>query len=289
MQFNVAAELNKARAEIPDLRSRTDILCTEDLGSFVNKVSNYFTNKFQDITKAFTTSENRLKSVKKKDLSEQGKQVLKLRKDIKTIIETVKMADVAHKNVGAILGMKTDLLTMSKELRDATILLDAKLLKSVDTVDTLVSKVLADKEYRRSVKPTKTYNELDDLNDTLSKTISMLIDPNGTNDIVKIEKILPNLNSLKDINENLNEANSLLTYKNVKTLEDMISKLNSKVNDLYDVFVSDDIEISKKTITDLAYTVESLAELVTTSISVFYLVNQADSMLLNTVKVIKMK
>lgn len=287
MQFNVAAELYKAKNEIPDLRSRADMLCTEDMGSFVNNVSNYFTTKFSDVIKSFTTTENRLKSVKKRDLSEQAKTVLKLKKDIKYILDNVKMADVANKNVGSILGLKTDLLTLSDKLKDSTLELNKDLLKHVDTVDTLVSKVLADDEYRRSVKPIRTYVEIEKIENNMSKVIAELIDPNGTKDIVKISEVLPNLNSLQIINENLNEANSLLTYKNIKDLEKMINKLNSKVNDLYDLLVDEDIIISKNVISDLGYTVESLAELITTSVSIFYLVNQADSMLINIVKVIK--
>jgi len=287
MQFNVAAELYKAKNEIPDLRSRADMLCTEDMGSFVNNVSNYFTTKFSDVIKSFTTTENRLKSVKKRDLSEQAKTVLKLKKDIKYILDNVKMADVANKNVGSILGLKTDLLTLSDKLKDSTLELNKDLLKHVDTVDTLVSKVLADDEYRRSVKPIRTYVEIEKIENNMSKVIAELIDPNGTKDIVKISEVLPNLNSLQIINENLNEANSLLTYKNIKDLEKMINKLNSKVNDLYDLLVDEDIIISKNIISDLGYTVESLAELITTSVSIFYLVNQADSMLINIVKVIK--
>jgi len=287
MQFNVAAELYKAKNEIPDLRSRADMLCTEDMGSFVNNVSNYFTTKFSDVIKSFTTTENRLKSVKKRDLSEQAKTVLKLKKDIKYILDNIKMADVANKNVGSILGLKTDLLTLSDKLKDSTLELNKDLLKHVDTVDTLVSKVLADDEYRRSVKPIRTYVEIEKIENNMSKVIAELIDPNGTKDIVKISEVLPNLNSLQIINENLNEANSLLTYKNIKDLEKMINKLNSKVNDLYDLLVDEDIIISKNIISDLGYTVESLAELITTSVSIFYLVNQADSMLINIVKVIK--
>ena len=290
MNDNLHKELNIALIAIPKLAERTAMLCTEDAGSFVSGISSYVTEKIKDISTSFSINSDRLGSVDKKDLSEQAKELVNLKKDIISILKDVKFQDIDMRETPITLGLKVDLLTMVNKIDGVIKVIATDLEESIDEIDTVVSNMLANADYRKRLKPGKKFTKLYTTIATMDSLIEDVIDPNGTKDRLAIGKVIPNLNSLNTVYERLRVQNNLFTYKDIKSIKNRVSVLNQKVDSLYQLFSEDEneLKVSKESITELAWALESLAEYVTKSITVFYLLNQANSMCVNVVKIIKM-
>jgi hypothetical protein len=290
MNVNLYKELNTTLGAIPKLAERTEFLCTEDAGSFVNGISNYVTEKIKDISTSFSINASRLDKVDKKDLSEQAKELMDLKKDIAAIIKDVKFQNVDKRETPVTLGLKIDLLSLVNKIDPVIKTMSTDIIGTIDEVDTIVSNMLANADYRKRLKPGKKFSELYTTIGKMDSLMEDAIDPNGTIDRLSIGKVLPNLNSLNTIYDRLKEQNNLFTYKDIKTIKNGVSVLNEKVDSLYQLFSEDEdsLKVSKESITELAYALEALAEYVTKSITVFYLLNQANSIAVNAVKIIKM-
>lgn len=290
MTENVLKEYRLAIESLPNLKQRVDMLesSNENLGAVFNSVSGFITSQFTAIYNTFSNNSSRLEKVNKKDLSEQAKDLIKTKKDIAKIISSKEMATLHNIEVPVPLGMKVDMLTASSYLNTATTRISKKILVYIYEVDTLVSKMLADADYRKKLKPGKMFFEIrSDSNDNLDN-IKAIIDENGVKDRMTLDNLLPNLNSLNSILANLNSANNTLTYSKVKKIAESINELSSKINDLYEYYIDNkDLGITKSSISELAYGVENLADYTTSSITVFYLVNQLNSSFVNMIKLIK--
>lgn len=290
MNDNLGKELQIAMGSIPKLTERTEMLCTEDAGSFVSGISSYVTEKIKDISTSFSINSDRLGKVSKKDLSEQAKELSDLKKDIASILKDVKFQTVDMRETPVTLGLKVDLLTMVNKIDGVIKTISEDLDGSIDEIDTIVSNMLANADYRKRLKPGKKFDKMRTTVHQIDEVVEELIDPNGTKDRLAIGKVIPNLNSLNTIHERLRTQNNLFTFKDIKSIKDRVSVLNQKVDSLYTLFSEDEneLKVSKESITELAWALESLAEYVTKSITVFYLLNQANSMTVNAVKIIKM-
>ena len=290
MTENVLKEYALAIESLPNLKERVDMLesSNESMGAVFNSVSGFITSQFTAISSIFNSNSSRLENVNKKDLSEQAKDLMKTKKDISKIMSTVKMVDIHTIETPVPLGMQTDMLTASAILKASSERIAKSIFTYIDEVDTLVSKMLADGEYRKKLKPGKTFDSIQNDSYENLNDIRTVINENGVNDRMKIDDILPNLNSLDSIMNNLDKANKVLTYSKIKELKESLDKLSSKINDLYEYYVdNEDLEITKSSIKELAHGIENLADYTTSSITVFYLVNQLNSSFINMIKLIK--
>lgn len=287
MKMNIAKEYVNSLEEIQYLSTRADILSNESISDIVSKISKYFANSFNGIINSFITSNNKLNSVSKRDLSVQAKDILDLTNDIKYIVKNVKMKDVASKEIGAILGLNMNLYDLSNELKIRSTNINSKLLVALDELDTIVSKLLVDNDYRIQRKPINVSVDIVTDHNYNDELIAKAINPSSVDDLIRVDKLLPNISSLPIIQDNLIKSNNEFTYKFIKNISSIISTLVKKMNMLYDRMDSEDIVVSKTMLKTLAYTVDDTAKYVTSSTHIFYLLQQTNTTLLNTVRGIK--
>ena len=161
MNDNLHVELNIALKAIPKLAERTELMCSnESVGSFVSGISGYVTEKIKDISTSFSINSDRLGKVDKKDLSEQAKELTNLKKDIISILKDVKFQDVDNRETPVTLGLKVDLLTMVNKIDAVIKTIATDLEESIDEIDTVVSNMLANADYRKRLKPGKKFEKL---------------------------------------------------------------------------------------------------------------------------------
>lgn len=290
MTENVLKEYALAIESLPNLKERVDMLesSNESMGAVFNSVSGFITSKFTAISKIFTNNSSRLESIDKKDLSEQAKDLIKTKADISKIISNKKMVTLRNVEVPVPLGMNVDMLVASSYLKSASARISKSIFVYMDEVDTLVSKMLADPEYRKKLKPGKLFSEISADSSKNLYDISSVIDKEGIKDRMTLDNLLPNLNSLNPILTNLDNANKILTYGMIKKIKTSLDTLSAKIDELY-VYYSEneELNITKAAISELAYGIENLADYTTSSITVFYLVNQLNSSFVNMIKLIK--
>lgn len=269
---NIKRELDTVLADIPNLTFRAGSLATEDFGMYVSKVSSFFTDKVKVVSEIFSKNESRLNLVDKKAMSVQLKDNLDMAKDAKTIVSKVKYDEIKNIETPVILGIKVNYIEVVNSMKPIIKLIDSKLISTLDQVDTNISKMISDNDYRKGFKNITTIPKD---SDAMLKFVGDIIDPNGTLDRLPIKLVIPNITSLTLLTDTLIELDKAYSYEKVMKVKELVKKLSSKADTLYEVLQDEDLDpISKSSIQKIAIELEESAKLVTNSISVFYVLKQ---------------
>lgn len=274
---NLNKEVQSILTTIPNLGYRSEALATEDMGLYIKKVGNFFTSRLAEIQDLFSVSSNRLSKVDKKDISEQMKTILKLQTQFAAMQSKVDYSTVRNVETPVMLGQRLNVLDIVTKLNSIITEINKHLLQDIDNVDTIVSKMIADAQHRKTIHITNKFEDIGNRSSAVAEVIDAAIDPNGTLDRMPIGQVIPNIASIKDILEGLKELNGMFTYKQILLVKKAVIKLSDKVETLYDVLASDfdeTITVSKGSLNEVSYGLENLAKYVTNSVTIFYILNQ---------------
>ena len=285
-EVNVNKELHEVLATIPNLGYRSDALATEDMGVYINKIGDFFTNKIPKITSLLGISSERLGKIDKKDISEQVKSLLKAQKDYQGIKDTVDYATVRNVETPVMLGQQITMIDIVTKLKPLIDDIKTHLLKDIDSIDTVVSKMIGDIQHRKSAKIKNKFNDIDQRDQVIITAINEIINPSGTKDRLPIKDVTSNISSLGDLLTGLQELNLQYTYKEILLVKAAIKKLYDKTETLYEILTDTDLDVvSKGSLNELSYGLEYMAQYITSSITVFYILNQTTD---NTKAMIKL-
>lgn len=252
---------------------------SEDLSSFVKGIGNFFNNKLDILKGIFKPFGNvgkseAVKPVEFKDISEFVKVMSNERKTID------KAANASYGvyeglRIATVPGLTTNMIDATDKTIQMISIVNSVLDKKLDDLDTLISKVLGDENFRTSTRPivhdTTTVNTIN----TLHKTINTFISPKQVQDTCLLKDIYPNMRSIKDCFEKLISTASHGSLEQLESYNNRIGKIVEKINALVDETKKrPDLVISKVVLKELSLETEEVAELVTISMNVFFLFNQ---------------
>jgi len=273
MKKNIAVENYEIISQLPNIEERANMLATEDFGTYVKSISNFFTSKLGAVSEIFSSNKKRTKILDKSysefiiDMKKEGKHIPK-------IIKNKTYSDVKFIKVPVMLGTVKDLPVTIKQLESVMPIISDKLVTSLDNLDTFVAKVLGDKEFRKATRPFPPLEERKELKQ-LDDVISTLIDRNSMNDVKPIGDLLPNLSSLSDVHEGIIVIARGSSLKDMQAIEKQIKTISARVKELEDFLtVNNDTEISKAVVNELGSKLEVNAKLITSALSVLHILNQ---------------
>lgn len=283
---NLNAKMHQDIDTIPSVSEAVMALSHE--GIYEN-VATYIVNRIDSIKKYFIKSKDDMNNFNEKDMTVQAQDVQRLANDISKLDVYLDMRKLSQTEIPITLGLNTTLLDGSSSLLSVSDDIGKLAYKYFDNIDTIISKILADLDYRRKLTPIKEDATVNKLSDDIQKVIDKLIDPTGTYDRRSIDKLIPNVKSLETIQSNLITINKHVTYKLVESIKEKINNIATKVNRIYDILSNEenDAGISRSTLNELAWNLDNAANFATKVTTIFYLTNQFNSMLINTVKEVK--
>ena len=273
-------------SEYPDIDAMYGMLSKEGFGEYVNGIAGYFKNSISNFVGIFGSVETKLDLRDKKEYNGHVKTLLGIKKTINNVIKNGKMEAVGKYESPVILGLKVDLLTLITSLETGFNKLDKSLETELDELDLYVSNFLSSEDFRRSTRPFKSKSKAYELTNELEKVLSSAIDENGTKDRMKISKLLPNINSLETIIGKMLDVAKHAKVDRMDNVKERIRDIKVKTLAILDTYASKDNEISKQRLGEFSNKLDSVAKLVTVSMSIIYLFNQTVDMTKTVVKII---
>lgn len=272
---NIGQEHLALISKIPNLKERAEFLSTEDFDVFIKNIASFFTNKLSLISASFLSNAERNDTKLKNDYNVFIKEIIAMKKDIVSINENVSFIDIEKISIPIMLGMKTDLLKTATALKQATALISTELPKVMDACDVYISKVISDENTRTSTRPvihgaTSPYK----VHYELTRILDTIIDPHSLKDKKTIKELIPNLSSLEKIRALLIESAEDATLDKLDKLTVSAKRIAEKTDSFYEVITTTDIIISRPVINELSYALEETANIVTTAVTFWHILNQ---------------
>lgn len=274
MEKNIGKYIQDMNKLTPELKSRSNVMSTEELSSFFTGLSSFFTNKLPDLVKAFTNN-GQVNRTLTDDYNQFMKELIAMEPEVISVSTKVKYSDVSSMKIPVMIGMRSDLLTTCKLLAAANDNINKNLTTILDTTDKYVSSFLSSKDFKLSTDPffkeAKTFQEAMNIADILDK----LVDPNGTSDQFKVSQLVSNCSSIKTVYDELLRISKGNTVDKLNKINKEIATIADKVNTLYEQLSNNkDMEVSKEVIYKLSMVLEDTARYVTYTVSTYHIINQ---------------
>lgn len=291
MRTNVIVQHNLLMRKTIGASSILDKFSKEDDNSFISKITGFFIDKVTTLCNVFKSNEQRLAS--KYDTLKQRnvytEELLKLRKDVIEISNKYNFTDIKYLNVPTIVGLKGNLLDAVETLEKGFELINTQLFERIEELDIFLSKLISIEDSRINTRETIPNKDLINLNIKLDKILKDNFDSKKVLDVVKLEVVLPNLDSLKNVFERTINLESYTTSKAMLELQNSVSSITEKINILISSLEDeeDEYEISKAMLKKVTTDIEEAAKLVTNTTSYLHIYNQLQFVVKNIILVIK--
>lgn len=243
-------------------------LATEDFATFIRKVGDFFKSKLNSIKEIFNITANEKQSV-----NAIAASVTNLNSEMK---DTFKLSDNVSKKGGTffssvesiivptIPGINIDFLTLTKELSSKTDIIINDIKPLLSEIDTYLSKLVNDDDFRTSLTPGTLEKKTQTISDLLNTALTKIIDTKKVDDKTELKNLIPNLSSIKDISNNL--QNSVITkdIKLLSTIYDLNSSIANKMDNLITLLQKNPkLYISKVRLDELLSVLKYSSQLVT--------------------------
>lgn len=284
---NIAIENQGLIDTIPNLSERASMLVVSNNG-LITSVDTYFTSRLKNLSELFTVNKDRVDEIEVKDFNKHTKRLLDQKKDIKEIQEKLKFSTVAKMKVPVMVGLNKTIPEAIMILQPAIEIVQKQLAKRVNECDDYVAKMLADKDFKKSLKPFKIDNNFIKEVHTVRSALRELMDADAVIDRDTIDSLLPNLSSLDNIVSNLAVLGNHNTTKNLNDIQKVTKMTSGRVDALYIEFTENtEVAINEDKIHVLARYLELTGEFVTTSISLLRIVTGLTNLTTNVINRLK--
>ena len=290
MNTNIAKEIIE-REYKTDIKQRGVLLSNEsivnDIGVIGVGIKEYVRKEFLNIIDIFNYDRDRLHKLEAKEVIKEIKELVKLEPKVKRVLINVKYDKVAKIKLPVPVGMSCSMVEAMELLNKSVAIIDTELIKTIDNLDTIISKVIADEQYRVSNRPIINNGKTKELSDSLLDTINKIIVPSNMEDRKTYEELYPNINSLKMTYETLIDSSKINNSKTLRKIDKLTKNISDKVKTLYDL--SENIKtfkVSKPVITNLTTELEDCANFVANSVSIIHLNNQLAGSYTNTIELL---
>lgn len=289
MELNVLKDHNKYMSTIPDLAEKATMVATvEDMGVFINSISNFFTNRIEAAVNTFKGMGERLEIVDKKEYSVYIKNILKIQKEINHIIKVADLSKISKIQTPVTLGLKVDLLKLTMILKEKFTLIEHNLESSINETERVISFFISDHDYRISNRTNKYKVDIDNIIDELEIGLVEIIDEHSVIDRKPLEEVIPSISSLKIIVKNILDIGHMSDVKKLNSMKSSIKVIYEKIDTLLELIRSNEnMMVSKPRLHELGGRIEDIAKFITLATTYITLLNQTTDMLKNAVKLIE--
>lgn len=255
------------------LLSENIAMSTEGFGSFLGKVGSMFLNKLNMVKEALGLSTKQA-NVVSADFNSYITDLTKNRADLLWVVNNVSYIAIKDARVMAPVGLKVDLIKAVDELEDGIKLINDKMVDALDELDTVVSSVLNDVNYRTQSKPLKVNDDVIKITDRLYGVLNKITDTKKIEDTQLVKDLIPNISCLTKLYDEVLKYSEYTSVKVLQNINEMIDNIYIKTQALESEMSKDEYVISKTVLKKLAIDLESAAKMVTVVMSVFYIYNQ---------------
>lgn len=289
MELNVLKDHNKYMSTIPDLAEKATMVATvEDMGVFINSISNFFTNRIEAAVNTFKGMGERLEIVDKKEYSVYIKNILKMQKEINHIIKVADLSKISKIQTPVTLGLKVDLLKLTMILKEKFTLIEHNLESSINETERVISFFISDHDYRISNRANKYKVDIYNIIDELEIGLVEIIDEHSVIDRKPLEEVIPSISSLKIIVKNILDIGHMSDVKKLNSMKSSIKVIYEKIDTLLELIRSNEnMMVSKPRLHELGGRIEDIAKFITLATTYITLLNQTTDMLKNAVKLIE--
>ncbi len=235
-------------------------------------------NKFIQATFSGVTSPN---------TSKEKAVLRKQTSDLPKIFRKIEFVNVNERITPVPVGLYCNLETAVDILVVNINRVKPELFKQLVDFELMLSQLITDKSYQISFeRMPNNFKELPGLNREMIDQMRMIINPSLQKDVLKVNELIPNLYSLTDILERLNKLNSTFTIKDLQKVEVMVNKASESADILVES-LDEDSKITVKGKKKLQIIIGDMANYVSISTSLFYLLRQITQTANNIVETIK--
>jgi len=215
------------------------------------------------------------------------KELGSIGKDINHIVNNNTYSDLENKEIVGIAGLK-NLPLAAEELVKLVDIVNKTTYSSLVTIHDLLSRFIADKDYRKSFLAgvNSISNIKRNIADDIEGSLLKFIDLNMIQDTLKLKDVLPNLSSLIKVHENLISAADKTDIVQLRDIEVIITKIEEKVMIIAEL-AKDDTEITKTSMSQVSEGLYTMGNLVKHHGIVYYVTAEVSKVLLNIVKKLK--
>lgn len=240
---------------------------TEGFGTYLSKVSDFFRKKINAIKEIFNITSNDKQAVNlinnnSKDINVEFGKLQLQGNNI-----SGKGGDY-FKAVSGILfptipGLKCDFYELSKVLKDSTGVIMTEVRPLLSEVDTYLSKIVNDEDFRLSMQPGNIAERVMKVSEKLNAPLTNIIDPKRIDDKAELKNMIPNLSSLKEVGDNLKDSLITKDLTLVSSVYDMNLIISNKIENLMKVIEKgDNLNISKVRLDELVMVLKYSSQLV---------------------------
>lgn len=243
-------------------------LVTEGFGSFLSKIGNFFKNKLNAIKEIFNVT-----SKEKQALGDLNARMKIVNSEVSVVSKSAYNVSTKggefFKAVGSILvptipGIKVDLLTLSTLLSSKTDVLINGVKPILSEIDTYISKINNDVDFRMSVAPNDLSKRVKNISDGLNKDLVKIIDTKQVDDKTQLKNLLPNLSSLKTITDNFKSSIIVKDMKLIGEIYDLNLAISTKIDTLIEMLnKGEKVNISKVRLDELCDILKFSSQLIT--------------------------
>lgn len=238
---------------------------TEGISDIAKNLTGVFSAKLKSIAEVFGFNTTRMTkmSLKEIDLNTFARELVKIRPQIKDIVQSYSYSDIMVHVVPTAPGLNVDFLTAAKTISEVFRLHYGPALNMFEQLDTQISNILGNEDYRIASRPIHPCQEIAKLEQVLQKELISIISSKRVADTAKFKDLYPNMKSLLDTYEILVTISSGTTLKDLTNLKNLSNEIHEKIKVLINEIENDNIFITKPIITKLATDLENGANIVT--------------------------
>lgn len=272
MSYNIAKKNNDLYDNLNSLTYLSTTISTEGVSSFLEKVTSFFVSKVGYVREALGITSSEANKVSS-DVNVHVKELIDLKKSMQSIISNKSYASIEKDRVMSPVGIKVDLVKLSNELKSVMKLTDNEVFECIERLDTYVSSVLNDVDFRTQTKPQSIDKEAIKYADRLYSNLNTCIDSKKIEDTRLVKELLPNLSSLDKVYDNLIDISNYTSVNKLNNINKAIENVYAKT-EVLEQELGGKYEVSKVVLKKLIEDLENNAKLITVYVNTIYLYNQ---------------
>lgn len=266
-----------------DILHRTELLLikTEGMGYVGRSVSNegvmdtlkslvgVFSTKLANLKSAFTGNSERLKEIpfNERDMNVYARELVRLRPRVQNIVQTIQYSNVMDYKLVSISKLDKNFKDTANIIDGVYKEMDKKLESHLDNLDILLSNVIGDEGFRTSSRPFKPDTEAKKYSDELKNTLYNLFKSKRMEDVDKLKNIYPNMKSILETFDTLVSISSSPSINKLRDLNKYCTDIESKIDAMISDIKDKRLVVSKSVLVKLSEDLESVANIVTMSVS----------------------
>ena len=239
---------------------------------FIKTVTSPFVKAFRAVDEKMVASKNVfLGFLENRGTLSLIKDVNKRRVSAVKLSRNVNYGLIDDISVRTIVGMQSRLIFIAKMNKEKLEYVDKNFSRQVNDIDTRLAKFIGDNEVRKSFRvPSSNLKEIRDFTNGVKKELGTHFSAKDVSDVKPLKNVIGNNNEYAEVFTLLKETNGIVTDKLLISVKKKTDKITERINVIYDILESKDLEVSKETLTGLIEAVDIMSEYITVISGIYY-------------------